>query len=175
MASPKRTKGQRELDLIEIAELYCQGIPQQKIATTLSSTRDYTLSQPQIAYDIETLLERWKQQSNKPIDEHIAEELARVNNLERTYWNAWKKSCNSKQSTIKESINSGKASKIKASAKVEEMMGNPSFLTGVQWCINKRCELLGLDAQNKSDGSNNTQIIITGTRRDEVPEPSDPI
>ena len=173
MASPKRTKGQREIDLIEVAELYCQGIPQQKIATILANTRDYTLSQSQIAYDINTLLERWKQQSNKPINEHIAEELARVNNLERTYWNAWKKSCGSKQSTIKESINSGKDSKRKASAKVEEMMGNPSFLTGVQWCITKRCELLGLDAQTKNDGSGTTQIIITGVRREETPEPDE--
>ena len=39
--------------------------------------------------------------------------------------------------------------KVKEVKRREGQSGNPSFLAGVQWCINKRCEILGLDAPKK--------------------------
>jgi hypothetical protein len=39
---------------------------------------------------------------------------------------------------------------MKAAMRKEERDGNPEFLKGVQWCINKRCEILGFDAPKKN-------------------------
>jgi hypothetical protein len=33
----------------------------------------------------------------------------------------------------------------------EAREGNPAFLAGVQWCINKRCEIFGFDAPKKNE------------------------
>ena len=55
-----------------------------------------------------------------------AEELAKIDNVEREAWVAWTTS---------------KGNQTPA--------GDPRFLQNVQWCIQKRCKILGLDAAEK--------------------------
>ncbi len=70
------------------------------------------------------------------INEAKAKELARVDHLEREYWEAWERSVGEHRTKT---------------LKTEEINGDPRYLSGIQWCINKRCELLGLDAPSKTD------------------------
>ena len=177
MVAHKRTSFQRENDLVEIAELYLRGLSQWRIAETINKSRGYHLTQQQISYDLNTLIERWKKVSIRAIDEQKAEELAKINQLERTYWEAWEKSLQPKTSTTEKNRQAfdGFVRPISSETKIEETTGNPAFLSGVMDCINKRCKLLGLDVVSSIEGTTGTQIIITGARRDEISEPSEPI
>ena len=46
------------------------------------------------------------------------------------------------------------ASHQEKSTRTEKPVGDPRFLMGIQWCINKRCELMGLDAPKSSKQTN---------------------
>lgn len=128
MAAPKRTKAQREYDLQEISQLYLQGWIQIKIVDYLSANRDYNVSQVTISRDIKTIQQRWLESSVRDFDEARAAELAKIDNLEIANWSQFEVSKESTKGT-----------------------GDPRFLQGVQWCIDRRCKLLGLDAPTKQE------------------------
>jgi len=146
MAAPKRTKFEREKDLLEISHLYLQGITQAEIGQRLDVT------QQQICYDLKILRKRWLQSSIVNINEVKAKELARVDHLEREYWEAWERSIGKHQTkTVKARGTKESADLAEQTLKTEDINGDPRYLSGVQWCINKRCEVLGLDAPSKTD------------------------
>ncbi len=150
----KRTKGQHELDIVEMTDMYCKGMSFRTIAKELSDKRQYKIGSTQAFYDVQKALERWQKKTTDAIERHKSEELAKINLLERTYWEAWERSLTEKQSTSQSMEKTGvdkgeKKEKIVATTKKEMATGNPSFLNGIQWCINKRCEILGIDAPKK--------------------------
>jgi hypothetical protein len=93
------------------------------------------------------------------IDERKRIELAKIDNLEMEYWNAWKRSCEKATTETTRlqghpaiTVDGGqpaapKTDKLEKISRVEDQAGEPKFLAGVAWCINKRCEILGLDYQ----------------------------
>jgi hypothetical protein len=105
------------------------------------------------------LQQRWQQSALANLNEKKALELAKVDQLERTYWQAWEDSRKTRETTTSttektsaaESIAHAKTPplRLKAAMRKEARDGNPAFLEGVQWCINKRCAILGLDAPKK--------------------------
>lgn len=156
MATPKRTKQQREYDLQEISKLYLQGWIQVKIADYLAKNRPYTITQQIISRDIKTIQERWKASAVRDFDEAKAQELAKIDNLELVYWSQFEAS---KEPIIKRKT----AKKVdgqttEATQEVSLGTGDPRFLQGVQWCIERRCKLLGLDTQ--LGDSDETPFII---------------
>jgi len=121
MGVNKRTKQQREHDLVIVAQMYFEGKYQSEIGAFLG------LSQQQISYDLKVLEKRWVKNSLHHITQGKARELAKIDHLEREYWQAWKDSdCPDNGSP-----------------------GNPAYLSGVQWCINKRCQILGFEAASR--------------------------
>lgn len=131
MSANKRGQAERDRDLADIARLYCQGMRQVDIAEMLGIT------QQQVSYDLKRIQKRWQTECIEAISQGKARELARIDELERTYWGAW--------------FNSTRIRK-----------DNSAFLQGVMTCIDKRCKLLGLDAPIKTedDGSKLVRIII---------------
>jgi hypothetical protein len=57
-----------------------------------------------------------------------AKELARLDNLERTYWEAYERSCQ----------------RSETASEKQQRDGNPRFLEGIQRCVALRCQILGL-------------------------------
>ena len=86
MATPKRTKFQREADLQKITGLYLTGKTQDAIAQELGVT------QQQISYDLKTIQERWRKSALVDLNEAKQRELERIDVLEREYWQAWEAS-----------------------------------------------------------------------------------
>lgn len=150
MAAPKRKPFQIHKDRVEIATLYLQGKLQFEIAQILSTdqARGYTLTQQTISRDLKMIQRDWQRSTIVKFDEARAQELAKIDNLEREYWKAWERSKTEKKHSEKEKT---EGVQLKEVTRVEkwELIGDHRFLEGVQWCINRRCELLGLDAPKR--------------------------
>lgn len=159
MAAPKRTDAQREHDLELISALYLRGKRQVDIAAELGVT------QQQISYDLKTIQKRWQQKTVVNINEVKQRELARIDELERTYWEAWERSLDERTKTRTERNTTGgenQVSRDKASIEKETLLGIPAYLAGVERCIELRCKILGVHAAQKHEhtGPNGGEITF---------------
>lgn len=144
MAAPKRTAFEREKDLHETTLLYLKGRTQAEIAEELKVSRE------QIKYDLAAIQTRWRNDTTINLDEAKQKELARIDTLERTYWEAWERTLDERTKTRTEQSKTGeKTGTAKATVEKETLLGNPAYLAGVQWCISERSKILGLYAPNK--------------------------
>ena len=142
MAAPKtKTKAERETHLGKVAALFCQRVPQYKIAEQLGVDRSM------ISYDMRILMKRWAKASTGKIDEWKARELERINHMEETYWQAWLDSCKVGVKVSKEKKISGIV--VTTRQEIESPSGDPRHLAGVQWCVERRAKMLGLDTPAK--------------------------
>jgi hypothetical protein len=75
-------------------------------------------------------------------------ELAKIDHLEETYWDAWEKS---KASRVKVAIKQqgDPMVVVEKTRSREKSVGQTQFLEGVRWCIERRSKLLGLDAPER--------------------------
>jgi len=158
----KRTKIQREKDLTDLAVRYLRGEYQADIAVSMGVT------QATISNDLKELQVRWLAASVENMDEMKSRELAKVDNLEREYWEAWARSKEDAEvNTMKqrgEKITMNGKTKttivpVEGTIRKEGQSGNPAFLKGVEWCIDKRCQLFGLDAPLKVEWMKEVQAI----------------
>jgi hypothetical protein len=77
------------------------------------------VGQATISRDLKAIQAEWLKASLVDFNEAVAKELAKIDNLELAYWGAW-----------------------------DETMDLRS-LQGIQWCIDRRCKLFGLDAPER--------------------------
>lgn len=140
MAAPKRTPFERERDLEITAGMYLRGMTQAAIGKRIG------VSQRQISSDLKLLQKRWQQSALVDIDAVKGKELAKIDALERTYWQAWRKSQKESQRTSTSKKGMGEDGEIVARVDKESQVGDPRYLQGVQWCIERRCKIVGIDA-----------------------------
>lgn len=139
----KFTPAQRENNRTYIAEQMVKGRGASSIAKELG------VSTSQVLYDLKIVEKRWRESSIRDFDEARALELAKIDQLEREYWEAWERSKAPKQSTSQRTAPSSSKSgdlKVTAELKTEERDGDSRFLDGVFKCIERRIKLFGLDA-----------------------------
>ena len=166
MASPKRKAFQIARDREEITDLYLMGWTQERITDRINQdqSRDYILSRQQIGYDLKKIQQAWQDSTLMNIDEAKRIELAKVDHLEREYWDAWERSCENAETTSKKTKGAVKQYQDETGRFVKEQpaevnqtskgqAGDPRFLTGVQWCIERRCKIIGIDAPLKQEHS----------------------
>lgn len=157
MAETKRTSIQIERDRRDIADLYLQGWTQQRIVDHLNADegRDYDLSRQMISYDLARIQEQWRHSALVKLDEAKAQELAKVDRLEREYWDAWARSCEDAETQrIEGTPPRGEGDRPTAARLIttrKGQAGDPRFLQGVQWCIERRCKILGIDAPQRAE------------------------
>lgn len=139
----RRTTLERERDLDAISKQYLHGVTQAQIA------ENFNVSQQQISRDLKELRNRWLKSSLANLDALKAQELAKVDALEKEYWDAWNRSIGERKRKSTERATANGEDKNKASIITEEMIGDPRYLEGVQKCIERRCKLLGLDSPDR--------------------------
>jgi hypothetical protein len=136
MPANTRTPLERERDLRETAALYLRGLTQYEIGQRLNVSRQ------QIGYDLKVLQRRWQESALGDFNAKKAAELAKMDELERTYWEAWERSCQAREVTTQEKTQAreGQAedARLKAGVRKEQRDGNPEFLRGVERCIEMR-------------------------------------
>src|SRR5262245_50640030 len=132
MAAKRRTPLQRERDLRETAALYLRGLTQAEIAQRLNVSRQ------QIGYDLKVQQRRWQESALADFNGKKAIELARVDELVRTYWEGWERSCQPRETSTQEKSQGGERQsddrRLKAAVRKEQRDGNPEFLRGVERC-----------------------------------------
>lgn len=151
--------------------MYLRGQRQSDIAAHLGIT------QQQVSYDLSILQKRWQKAALHAIDARKGEELARVDALEREYWLAWHRSQEQRESSLTERTQVDAGERTKAQLRREEQVGDPRFLQGIQWCINKRCEILGLNAPAKiaptdAEGKKTYEFVVTYADRANTYQPA---
>lgn len=115
--------------------MYLKGARQVDIAEKIGVDRS------QVSYDLKEIHKRWRESALVNINEAKHRELARIDELERTYRDAWERSVGEvvKTTTSKSDKDGSRASIVK-----EQKTGDASYLAGVQWCIEQRCKIFGL-------------------------------
>lgn len=153
---PQRARSSKALALQQrryrVCELYMQGRYQHEIARALG------VSVKTVSRDLEHVERIWLAAAVTNFDKMRADELARINHLERTYWRAWRRSLESREesSSSKTTAADGETT-AKAEIKRRRGEGNPAFLAGVQWCVERRCKLFGLD---RPGGATTSGVIV---------------
>lgn len=140
MSGKRRSASQLARDRRRIADLYLKGWLQADIAEELD------IDQSTVSRDIQAIHSVWAESTLIDFDEAKQREIAKVDHLEREYWQAWEASKQEKMSTATETATTKDGKRDKAQIKREERNGDPRYLSGVQWCIEKRCKILGIDA-----------------------------
>jgi hypothetical protein len=147
MARKMRNPLEREHDLRETAALYLRGLTQMEIAQRLNVSRQ------QIGYDLKLLQQRWQESALADFNAKKAAELAKMDELERTYWEAWERSCQFREVTTQERTQGGEGQagdgRLKAGVRKEQRDGNAEFLKGIERCIEMRCKIIGAFAAVK--------------------------
>lgn len=134
----------------KVSQLYLKGWYQSQIAAELGYT------QQQISKDLKRIHEDWLKENTHNIDILKQRELSKIDNLEREYWESWEKSKeNYQQKIIKAKGDKEKASAVERTTKDVIVYGDPRFLQGIQWCVERRCMIMGIDAPKVSKVSIN--------------------
>ena len=144
----RRSNGELIRDRRRISDLYLQGWTQVDIA------EETGLSQSTVSRDIIALQKEWQEAALIDFNEAKARELAKIDNLERIYHQAWIRSCEDAETTKTKGEPVAGTKTVKADT-VERTLkgqaGDPRFLKGVEWCIERRCKILGIDAPDRHE------------------------
>jgi hypothetical protein len=111
--------------------------------------------------------EEWKASKQDMVENHKAIELEKINRLEATYWDAWARSCEVQTKTTRVKNKNAKEGGRLALAQVRDderqTMGDPRFLTGIQWCTEMRCKILGIEIPQTALQMNTVNQQINNT------------
>ena len=152
----RRDTAQIARDRKRIGDCYLKGWLQADIADELG------ISQATVSRDIKALQQAWLDSALIDFNEAKARELAKVDQLEREYWQAWERSCEDAETETQKAKGDVRKYEGNDGQFVQErpaevtktrkgQAGDPRFLAGIQWCINKRCDILGIDAPRRHE------------------------
>jgi hypothetical protein len=150
-----RSKSEIEKHRRRISELYLKGMLQEEIAAEIG------ISQPTVSRDLKAIQKVWQKETLFDFNEAKSRELERVDILEREYWQAWERSCEDAE-TVKQKGKAGQGKPDNVERTIKGQAGDPRFLQGVQWCIERRCKILGIDAPAKLEhsGTLESKLVI---------------
>lgn len=178
--APKRTPTEIEAHRAAIEPLHLKyHLTQHQIAGRLGISRDM------VEYDLAAMKREWEAKRTALRDQHIAEEVRRIDLMEAEYWEAWERSREDTVTLttealiksndldlpdgvdrealdadeIKQGISVASKTVLKQIEKRTGQVGGPANMAGVQWCSEARRKLLGLDAPTKI-----APTIIDGTQ-----------
>ena len=115
--------------------------------------QSFGVTQGQISQDLKAIRAAWLASAVRDFDALKAQELAKIDAVEREYWLAWERSKKDKEISVQEGGEVDPQTRKPRIKKVvmrkEGQAGNPAFLAGVLTCIERRCAILGLDAPKR--------------------------
>lgn len=174
----KRTPFEREMDYVDIARLYLRGWPTAQIVEWIGHNRPYTLHLETVQGALRELRRRWREEYVELIDEAKAIELQRLDRIEQEAWDAWENSKKKRNEIERFKTSdkwSGKGNANKPTYTRErikhviiERDPNAKYLEVIMWCIDKRVEILGLNAPKRVDINWRKEAEAAGVNPEEV-------
>ena len=129
----------------QIARLYLEGKIQAEIGEIVG------LTQQAVSLHIKALEKEWLENASIDFDMARAEQLAKLDALERAHHESFAESKKDKSAVTEDSVSE---TVTRIQTRTVSQYGDPRFLSGILNCISKRCEILGLNAPTKIDSGN---------------------
>lgn len=150
-----------------IVDLYLQGNTMQRVGELAKEQTGHSFGSKTVSKWVNEAILQWQEHKSQFIENHRAIELAKINKLEITYWDAWVRSCEiakSKSTTKKKSEEGERLAVAQVKEDEKPTNGDPQFLRGIQWCVDTRCKILGIDTpqvavQVNNNNTNSTTIV----------------
>jgi len=156
MAEKKRTPDQILRDRQRIAELKMQSYTDTEIAEVITEETGTSLSRRQITYDVMKIREAWLTAQRDSYNAYITMELARINALENSIWQAMRESSTGRIKTVIERVMGELSDDVSAEDREmiisrvietkESVAINPAYFTQIADAQKERRKLLGLYA-----------------------------
>jgi hypothetical protein len=134
----KRSTEEIQVDRVLTAQLYLQGKTQHEIAKIISDQYTFTITQQNISADLRAIQAVWAKQAEQSFDEVKQKEIARIDLIETRLWEQWERL-----------LDAGK------------VVANPSLLTEIGRCVDRRLKIFGLDAMLKAEDYNSAISVLT--------------
>lgn len=150
MTRVKRTAQQREADLETVQKNWLKGLTHREIADLINEMRGYSppLSRRQVSKDIQGIRTAIRDR----MDRDAADELARIDNLEREAWDEYERSKKTFKMRRKRKTEGGEGpGKTVKEVRKEERLGDPRYLERISWCIEQRCKILGFYDRDQTE------------------------
>lgn len=151
-----------------IVSLYLQGNSMARVKDLAEEqTGGHRFGMATIRKYVNEATEEWKARKTEMVDNHKAIELEKINRLEATYWDAWARSCEVlvNKTKIKKKGDGERMALAQVRDDEKQTVGDPRFLSGIQWCTEMRCKILGIEvpqtALQMNSVTNNTQVNNT--------------
>jgi len=130
-----------------VAQMYMQGYTQAAIAHKIG------IHNVRVSAMLKEIREEWKLSRERDFEEHVAEQLAKIDQVEKEAWAGWQRSCKNAESA-KQSEKNGFELLVKGQA------GDNRFLDTVLKCVERRCRLLGLDEQPEKPFDGQIEVYV---------------
>ena len=104
----------------------------------------------------------WLKRIDQSFDRLIAQEVARLDEVEKAAWEGWDRSLRDEVSQTSKDVSGSDSDKHEATIKRTSKAGTPAFLSTISSTIKQRCELLGLvdpEARNTARNSDDSQVV----------------
>lgn len=165
---------QKEQRRSVVAKWFNYGLTHLQIAHKVTEELSWPCSRQQVTQDLKLLFDRLTDEQKESLEDRRIREIQKINFLEEQAWEAWERSKSIRKiSTVKtkRAVSEdamGKPVRLNAGQddfnnRQEDQYGDPRYLSQVQWCISKRCELLGLTSDTAINFliQNNNQTNVT--------------
>lgn len=140
----------------QVAERYLRGEYQTMIAESIG------VDTATVSRDLDALRSLWLSSAVRNFDAAKAEELKKIDEVERAAWEGWARSQQEREIATQEQSDDPlvwtdakgephvkSKPRKRLTLRKEGQAGSPAFLEIVLKCVAKRCEILGLDAPKK--------------------------
>ena len=134
---------------LKAVQLYRAGKHQLEIADALSQIAGKPITQPMVSFYIKRIRLSWRSSAIRNFDEHVAQQLDRLDYIEGEALDAWEKS-KGKHKVTTTTRKTGEDGE-QVSTREETSEGDPRYLAIANDCGRQRAEILGLNAAKKID------------------------
>jgi phage terminase large subunit len=145
---PRRSEPEREKNLLQIAEWYFHRVPQLEMVARINASNKVPVTQQTVSKDLKEVHKRWREDSNQLLTERKAIELAKIDYLEQQYLDAWARSTEYDEIAKR---HQGREYTVLIPRDDRNPMGADKYLKGVQWCVEQRIKIMGLDLLAKME------------------------
>ena len=103
------------------------------------------LTRRTVQAELVAIRDDWKGRTQIDFESAIAQQLDRVDLVEKYAFEGWERSLTRKTVETKQAVRTVNGQVDRVTLRAETGNGDPAFLARMSWCIEQRCRILGLE------------------------------